>query len=45
MEPLSQSTDLTPLENMWREFKLRIKKINQTNVTDLKIVCQEEWDK
>ena len=32
----SQSPDLNPIENLWRELKLRIQKKDPKNLTDLK---------
>ena len=39
----SQSTDLTPIENLWAELKRRVQR--PTNLTQLHQLCQEEWAK
>ena len=41
----SQSPDLSPIENMWRELKKRVRKRRPTNMTELYQICQEEWSK
>ncbi len=40
----SQSPDLNPIENLWRELKVRVAK-RQPNLNDLERICKEEWDK
>ncbi|KAF2349811.1 hypothetical protein FHG87_019432 [Trinorchestia longiramus] len=40
----SQSRDMNPIENLWRELKLKIQK-RGPNITKLKEVCIEEWNK
>ena len=42
MEWPSQSLDLNPLENLWRELKNRVAQ-QPTNLQDLKRICKEEW--
>ncbi len=41
----SQSPDLNPIENLWRELKLRVSKRQLRNLNDLERICKEEWDK
>ncbi len=41
----SQSTDLNPIENLWRELKVRVGKRQPQNLNDLERICKEEWDK
>ncbi len=40
----SQSPDLNPIENLWRELKLRVAQRPQ-NLKDLEKTCMEEWAK
>ena len=39
----SQSPDLNPIENLWRELKLRVAKRQPRK--DLERICKEEWTK
>ncbi|CAJ0947684.1 unnamed protein product [Ranitomeya imitator] len=39
----SQSPDLNPIENLWRELKVRIAKRKAKNITALEEICMEEW--
>ena len=41
----SQSPDLNPIENLWKELKIQVHKRNPQNVGKLKTVCQQEWEK
>ncbi|KAL0149804.1 hypothetical protein M9458_054852 [Cirrhinus mrigala] len=41
----SQSPDLNPTENLWRELKVRVAKRQPRNLNDLERICKEEWDK
>ncbi|KAK3511520.1 hypothetical protein QTP70_008979 [Hemibagrus guttatus] len=41
----SQSPDLNPIENLWRELKIRVSKRQPQNLNDLERICKEEWDK
>ena len=41
----SQSPDLNPIENLWRELKVRIAQWQPRNLKDLEKVCMEEWAK
>ncbi len=38
----SQSPDLNPIENMWRELKVRVAKRQPQNFNDLERICKEE---
>ncbi len=41
----SQSPDLNPIENLWRNLKVRVAKRQPRNFNDLERICKEEWDK
>ncbi|KAK6321583.1 hypothetical protein J4Q44_G00085590 [Coregonus suidteri] len=41
----SQSPDLNPIENLWRELKVRIAQRQPRNLKDVEKVCMEEWAK
>ena len=41
----SQSPDLNPTENIWRELKVYIAQRQPRNLKDLEKVCMEEWAK
>ncbi len=41
----NQSPDLHPIENLWRELKVRVAKRQPRNLNDLERICKEEWDK
>ena len=41
----SQSPDLNPIENLWRELKLRVAKRQPRNLKDLERICKEQWTK
>ncbi len=41
----SQSPDLNPIENLWRELKVQVAKRQPRNLNDLERICKEEWDK
>ncbi|CDQ95064.1 unnamed protein product [Oncorhynchus mykiss] len=41
----SQSPDLNPIENLWKELKTAVHKCSPSNLTDLKLFCKEEWEK
>ena len=41
----SQSPDLNPIENLWRELKLRVAKQQPRNLKDLERICKEEQTK
>ncbi len=39
----SQSLDLNPIENLWRELKVRVAQRQPQNITALEEICMEEW--
>ena len=39
----SQSPDLSSIENLWAELKKRVRVRRPTNLTQLHLLCQEEW--
>ncbi len=41
----SQSPDLNPIENLWRDLKFRVAKRQPRNLNDLERICKEQWDK
>ncbi|KAK3516107.1 hypothetical protein QTP70_005387 [Hemibagrus guttatus] len=41
----SQSPDLNPIENLWRELKIRVVPRQPQNITALEEICMEEWAK
>ncbi|KAF2348539.1 hypothetical protein FHG87_020706 [Trinorchestia longiramus] len=41
----SQSPDMNPIKNLWRELKLKIQKRGPNNITNLKEIFIEEWNK
>ncbi len=41
----SQSPDLNPIENLWRELKVRFAQRQPQNITALEEICMEEWAK
>ncbi len=41
----SQSPNLHPIENLWRELKVRIAKHQPRRRNDLETICKEDWDK
>ncbi len=41
----SQSPDLNPIENLWRELKVRVAKRQLRKLNDLERICKEDWDK
>ena len=41
----SQSPDLNPIDNLWRELKLQVAKRPPRNLNDLERICKEEWTK
>ena len=45
LELPSQSPDLNPIKNLWRELKLRVTKRQPRNLKDLERICKEAWTK
>ena len=41
----SQSSDMNPIENLWRELKLNVQKRHPKNIAELRVICMEEWNK
>ncbi|KAK3525942.1 hypothetical protein QTP70_011033 [Hemibagrus guttatus] len=41
----SQSPDLNPIENLWRELKIHVAQRQPKNITALEKICMEEWAK
>ncbi|KAK3507163.1 hypothetical protein QTP70_009296 [Hemibagrus guttatus] len=41
----SQSPDLNPIENLWRELKIHVAQQQPQNITALEEICMEEWAK
>ncbi|KAK3554037.1 hypothetical protein QTP70_019150 [Hemibagrus guttatus] len=41
----NQSPDLNPIENLWRELKIRVAQRQPQNITALEEICMEEWAK
>uniref|UniRef100_W5NN98 Tc1-like transposase DDE domain-containing protein n=1 Tax=Lepisosteus oculatus TaxID=7918 RepID=W5NN98_LEPOC len=39
----SQSPDLNPIENLWKELKTAVHKRSPSNLTELELFCKEEW--
>ena len=40
-----QSTDLNPIENLWKTLGVKVMERNPTNTEDLWVKLQEEWSK
>ncbi|MCJ8736209.1 hypothetical protein PDJAM_G00256240 [Pangasius djambal] len=41
----SQSPDLNPIENLWRDMKIAVHRRSPSNLTELELFCKEEWAK
>ncbi|MGH0130460.1 UNVERIFIED_CONTAM: hypothetical protein FKN15_035187 [Acipenser sinensis] len=41
----SQSPDLNPIENLWKDLKTAVHKRSTSNLRELEQICQEEWAK
>ncbi len=41
----SQSPDLNPIENLWRDLKIAVHKRSPSNLAELELFCKEEWAK
>ncbi|KAK3570650.1 hypothetical protein QTP86_024562 [Hemibagrus guttatus] len=42
---LSQSPDLNPIENLWRELKIRVMARRPANLKELELIAKDEWAK
>jgi hypothetical protein len=40
-----QSTDLNPIEHLWRELKITVQQCSPSNLTEPQRICREEWQK
>ncbi len=45
LESPSPSPDLNPIDNPWRELKVRVAKDQPRNLNDLERIWKDEWDK
>ncbi|KAK3549455.1 hypothetical protein QTP86_001458 [Hemibagrus guttatus] len=45
LEWSNQSSDLNPIENIWRELKICVAQRQPQNITALEKICMEEWAK
>uniref|UniRef100_A0A4W5MA59 Tc1-like transposase DDE domain-containing protein n=1 Tax=Hucho hucho TaxID=62062 RepID=A0A4W5MA59_9TELE len=41
----SQSPDLNPIEHLWRDLKIAVQRRSPSNLTELEMICREEWEK
>ncbi|KAK3521296.1 hypothetical protein QTP70_003144 [Hemibagrus guttatus] len=41
----SQSPDLNPIENLWRELKIRVMTRRPSNLKELELIAKDEWAK
>ena len=41
----SQSSDLNPIKNLWRDLKIAVQQCSASTLTDLERICREEWEK
>ena len=41
----SQSPNLNPIENLWKELKIKVHKRNPQNLGEHKTIRQQEWEK
>lgn len=45
LEWVAQSPDLNPIEHLWAILKIKVREQNPTNLSDLKRIITEEWNK
>jgi transposase len=45
LERPSQSPDLNPIEQLWRDLKIAVQQRYASNLTELERICREEWEK
>ena len=41
----SQSSDLNPIEHLWRDLKMAVHRRSPSNLMELERICKEEWAK
>ena len=41
----SQSSDLTPIEQLWKDLKIAVQKCSPSHLTELERICRDEWEK
>jgi len=41
----SQSPDLNPIEDLWRDLKMAVHRRSPSNLMELERFCKEEWEK
>ena len=41
----SQNPDLNPIENLWRELKIRVMARRPSNLKELELIAKDEWPK
>ena len=41
----SQSPDLNPIEDLWRDLKMAVHRRSPSNLMELERICKEEWEK
>ena len=45
LECPSQSPDLNPIENLWKDLKIGVNRRSRSNLTELEQICKDEWEK
>uniref|UniRef100_A0A8C8C490 Tc1-like transposase DDE domain-containing protein n=1 Tax=Oncorhynchus tshawytscha TaxID=74940 RepID=A0A8C8C490_ONCTS len=45
LECPSQSSDLNPIEHLWRDLKIVVKQRSPSKLSELEKICREEWEK
>ena len=41
----SQSPDLNPIDNLWKDLKIAVHRHSPSNLTEFEQICKEEWEK